>query len=75
MREDSPCHGCTERFLACSDRCPKDKRGEYGHKAWLNRIHAQKKDLKETGNRWSRPWSASQEKRHRKEIQFSRYGY
>jgi hypothetical protein len=31
---DSPCHGCPERFTACSDRCPKDARGEYGYKAW-----------------------------------------
>lgn len=28
-----PCNGCTERFLACSDNCPKDARGEYGYKA------------------------------------------
>ena len=32
--KDSPCNGCTERFLACSDRCPKDARGEFGYKAW-----------------------------------------
>ena len=31
---NSPCNGCTERFTACSDRCPKDARGEYGYKAW-----------------------------------------
>lgn len=30
----TPCKGCTERFLACSDRCPKDARGEYGYNAW-----------------------------------------
>jgi len=30
----SPCKGCAERFTACSDRCPKDSRGEYGYKAW-----------------------------------------
>ena len=28
-----PCYGCTERFRACSDNCPKDARGEYGYKA------------------------------------------
>jgi hypothetical protein len=41
IRDDCPCHGCTERFLACSDRCPKDERGEYGYKAWkatLNKV-------------------------------------
>ena len=31
---DSPCNGCEERFLACSDRCPKDERADYGYKAW-----------------------------------------
>jgi hypothetical protein len=33
-RNSSPCLGCTERFTACSDRCPKDSRGEYGYNAW-----------------------------------------
>ena len=28
-----PCYGCTERFQACSDNCPKDARCEYGYKA------------------------------------------
>ena len=31
---NAPCKDCTERFPACSDRCPKDARGEYGYKAW-----------------------------------------
>lgn len=30
-----PCGGCEERFPACSARCPKDARGEYGYQAWL----------------------------------------
>lgn len=34
IRDDNPCKDCAERFLACSDRCPKDERGEYGRKAW-----------------------------------------
>ena len=38
IRDEPPCNGCTERFLACSDRCPKDERGEYGHKAWKAEI-------------------------------------
>lgn len=38
IREDTPCNGCTERFLACSDRCPKDERGDFGHKAWKAEI-------------------------------------
>lgn len=29
----SPCKDCPERFIACSDKCPKDLRGEYGYKA------------------------------------------
>lgn len=33
-RGTSPCDGCTERFTACWDRCPKDERGEFGYKAW-----------------------------------------
>lgn len=43
----NPCNGCPERFTACSDRCPKDARGEYGHKAWLADVHAQKAAEKE----------------------------
>lgn len=34
IRDDNPCRNCTERFIACSDRCPKDARGEYGRSAW-----------------------------------------
>ncbi len=37
-REKSPCYGCTERFSACSDCCPKDERGEYGYLAWKARV-------------------------------------
>lgn len=38
IRDHCPCDGCTERFIACSDRCPKDERGEAGYKAWKNEI-------------------------------------
>ena len=38
IREVSPCKGCTERFCACWDHCPKDERGEYGYKAWKAEI-------------------------------------
>ena len=34
IRDKSPCDGCTERFTACQDRCPKDERGEHGIKAY-----------------------------------------
>jgi hypothetical protein len=43
MRNNSPCKDCPERFIACSDKCPKDARGEYGYKAWrvdLDKIKA-----------------------------------
>ena len=35
FRDSSPCDGCAERFTACHDRCPKDKRGEFGYAAWV----------------------------------------
>lgn len=38
VRDRAPCDGCTERFTACSDRCPKDERGAYGYKAFRKRI-------------------------------------
>jgi hypothetical protein len=38
IRDVSPCKGCTERFTACSDRCPKDERGDYGHDAWIAKL-------------------------------------
>ena len=48
MRDNNcPCNGCTERDTACSDHCPKDKRGEYGYKAWLADVHKQKAAEKE----------------------------
>ena len=34
IRDDAPCKYCTERFIACHDNCPKDRRGEYGYNAW-----------------------------------------
>ena len=38
VRDKSPCCGCTEKFTACHDRCPKDLRGEYGYKAFREQI-------------------------------------
>lgn len=38
IRDQSPCNGCTEKFLACHDRCPKDERGEPGYKAFRAEI-------------------------------------
>ena len=50
--KNSPCKDCPERFIACSDRCPKDLRGEYGYKAWLADVHKQKAYEKEEKMRW-----------------------
>lgn len=47
IRGSNPCHGCTERFTACADDCPKDKRGEYGRDAWLaelKRVNKNRRD-------------------------------
>lgn len=38
IRDVCPCKDCTERFIACSDKCPKDKRGEFGYKAWIAKL-------------------------------------
>ena len=38
IRGVSPCKDCTERFSACSGKCPKDARGEYGYGAWKQDI-------------------------------------
>lgn len=59
MNEIPPCKGCTERFTACSDQCPKDERGEYGYKAWKERFQAQQKHLKENKYRFSIPMTES----------------
>ena len=47
IRDDNPCKNCVERFLACSDCCPKDARGEYGYKAWkaeLERVNQNRRE-------------------------------
>lgn len=44
---DCPCKDCPERFPACSDKCPKDARGEYGYKAWKTELHKEKDAEKE----------------------------
>lgn len=47
IRDPNPCRGCTERFTACSDNCPKDKRGEYGRNAYKAEIERVKKNQRE----------------------------
>jgi hypothetical protein len=49
-RNDSPCIGCTERFTACWDRCPKDERGEFGYKAWKAKLEETKANRKAYNN-------------------------
>ena len=62
MAKTGPCYKCTERFLACSDKCPKDARGEYGYKAWLTDLHKQKAVEKEYLLRRREDWMRSEEK-------------
>ena len=49
IRGVSPCKDCKERFLACSDKCPIDARGEFGYKAWkqeVDRVKAAKEEYR-----------------------------
>lgn len=52
VREVTPCKGCTERFTACWDHCPKDKRGEFGYKAWKLHLH----EMKKKHNQYVKDW-------------------
>lgn len=75
MRVDSPCKDCSERFLACSDHCPKDERGEYGYKAWKEQYQAQQKHLKDNANRFSTLMTESRKKAYSKHrTQKHKYG-
>lgn len=38
IRDVAPCRDCTEKFLGCHDKCPKDERGEFGYDAWRGEI-------------------------------------
>lgn len=71
MIEPCPCNGCTERFLACSGKCPKDARGEYGYQAWKDQYHAQQKHLEESRYRLNIPISHAREKSQR---HYAKYG-
>lgn len=58
IRGVSPCAGCTERFTACWDRCPKDARGEFGYQAWkaeIKRVNEEREKYKriESGKHYS----------------------
>ena len=75
MIEPCPCNGCTERFLACSDRCPKDARSEFGYKAWKARHQAEQKHLEANKARWQAPWSPAKERATRSTSKFGAYGH
>ena len=75
MREISPCKGCSERFTACSDCCPKDDRGEFGYKAWLERYHAQQKHLAAGKSRWIASPTVDSERRSRRDKKFGSGGH
>lgn len=62
MIDPCPCHKCTERFTACSDRCPKDDRGEFGYKAWKKQHDGQKKYFEDNKFRFSVPMTDSRNK-------------
>ena len=42
IRDKPPCKDCAERCVTesfnCHNSCPKDKRGEYGYKAWKDKV-------------------------------------
>jgi hypothetical protein len=61
MTKPSPCMGCTERFTACHDRCPKDARGEYGYLAWK---HEREEFAKATKLQSSIAWTAARRRAH-----------
>jgi hypothetical protein len=51
IRDPSPCRGCTERFTACSGKCPKEARGEYGYDSWKDEIDRVKNERRKYINR------------------------
>lgn len=72
MARNCPCKDCPERVTACSDRCPKDARGEFGYKAWKAEQRKQKDAEKEYNKKRYEDWKRSEECEARRE-QFNRY--
>ena len=65
MRDNNcHCNGCTERKTACSDCCPKDKRGEYGYKAWLAEVRRKNAAQKEYKRRCKEDFIRSEQCRY-----------
>lgn len=59
IRDEPPCKGCTERFTACSDHCPKDERGEFGYKAWraeIDKVKKNRRDYRNLSRRYKFKW-------------------
>lgn len=63
-REVTPCKGCTERFLACWDHCPKDKRGEYGYNAWKKNLEQMKEKHRQYVKDWADDHYTSHKRRY-----------
>lgn len=59
---NSPCKDCPERFTACSDKCPKDARGEYGYQAYKAELRKLKAAEKEYNQRRHEDWKRSEER-------------
>lgn len=70
--KSSPCKDCTERFIACSDKCPKDARGEYGYKAWKAELLKLKAVEREYKKQRREDWLRSEEKAT-DEAQFAKH--
>ena len=67
-----PCKDCTERFLACSDNCPKDARGEYGYKAHKAALQKEKAVEREYKLRRREDYMRS-EQRQEDQYQFAKH--
>lgn len=50
-RDISPCKDCEEKFSACHDRCPKDKRGDHGYGAYRKEVDRVNAERKKYGNK------------------------
>lgn len=69
MPKSGPCKDCAERFIACSDKCPKDARGEYGYQAWKAEYRKQQAAEKEYNLRRREDWMRSEEVEYEKQRQ------
>ena len=63
MIDHNPCHGCTERYTACHDRCERRAK-------WLEQHRAEQKHLAAMKYRWAAPWTAAGEQRARRDSKF-----